>query len=253
MHDEHDHDHRLEADADRGPADLAASPDPNVGDQGKGALPAGDAARRARSGSGADPLRGGAVEDRLRPSVSAEGAPAASSAPRWWQSLDQLAAAGTPAGDRASAASAGREFAEELPIQIGLPGGPQVARDAGSRRDFFKVMGLSATAAMAACRRAPEQNIYPYTRKPDELVPGVAAWYATACGACPARCGLLVKTRDGRPIKVEGNPSHPVSRGAVCAIGQAAILGLYDDDRARGPRLAGRGASWAEVDAAVGR
>src|SRR3954471_8671127 len=180
-------------------------------------------------------------------------APAPSSAPRWWQSLDQLAAAGTPAAARACADGTSGEFAEELPIQIGLPGGARVALDAGSRRDFFKVMGLSATAAMAACRRAPDQNIYPYTRKPDELIPGVAAWYATACGACPARCGLLVKTRDGRPIKVEGNPSHPVSRGAVCAIGQAAILGLYDDDRARGPSLAGRAASWTEVDAAVGR
>src|SRR5207244_9937609 len=131
-----------------------------------------------------------------------------------WQSLDQLAAAGTPAAARACTASAGAEFAEELPIQIGLPGGPRVASDAGSRRDFFKVMGLSATAAMAACRRAPEQNIYPYTRKPDGITPGVATWYATACGACAARCGLLVKTRDGRPIKVEGNPTHPVSRGA---------------------------------------
>jgi len=164
-------------------------------------------------------------------------------APRWWQSLDQLAAPGGSCN----------EFAEELPIQIGLPGGPRVTPASGSRRDFFKVMGLSATAAMAACRRAPEQNIFPFSRKPDEIVPGVASWYATACGACPARCGLLVKTRDGRPIKVEGNPSHPVSRGAVCAVGQAGILTLYDDDRARGPRLAGAPASWADVDAAVAR
>ena len=163
-------------------------------------------------------------------------------APRWWQSLDQLAAPGNGSCD---------EFAEALPIQIGLPGGPHVTAEAGSRRDFFKVMGLSATAAMAACQRAPAQNIFPFTRKPDEIVPGVASWYATACGACAARCGLLVKTRDGRPIKIEGNPSHPVSRGAVCAVGQAGILTLYDDDRARGPRLGGAPATWAEVDAAV--
>ena len=166
------------------------------------------------------------------------------SAPRWWQSLDQLAAPGSRSCD---------EFAEELPIQIGLPGGPRVTADAGSRRDFFKVMGLSATAAMAACQRAPAQNIFPFTRKPDEIVPGVASWYATACGGCPARCGLLVKTRDGRPIKIEGNPSHPVSRGAVCAVGQAGILTLYDDDRARVPRLGGAAATWVDVDAAVGR
>src|SRR6185369_3904858 len=165
--------------------------------------------------------------------------------PRWWQSLDQLE---DPAAARAAAAD---EFAEELPVQIGLPGRPRGQASAGSRRDFFKVMGLSATAAMAACRRAPEQRILPYTRKPDEVTPGVALWYATACGACPARCGLLVKTRDGRPIKIEGNPGHPVSRGAVCAVGQASLLGLYDDDRARGPRLGARAAGWNDVDAAV--
>jgi len=164
-------------------------------------------------------------------------------APRWWQSLDQLAAPGGSCN----------EFAEELPIQIGLPGGPRVTAAPGSRRDFFKVMGLSATAAITACQRAPEQHIFPFSRKPDEIVPGVASWYATACGACPARCGLLVKTRDGRPIKIEGNPSHPVSRGAVCAVGQAGILTLYDDDRARGPRLGGAPATWVEVDAAVTR
>jgi molybdopterin-containing oxidoreductase family iron-sulfur binding subunit len=60
-----------------------------------------------------------------------------------------------------------------------------------------------------------------------------------------------VKTRDGRPIKIEGNPSHPVSLGAVCAQGQASVLALYDADRARGPRLDGRAASWADVDAAT--
>jgi molybdopterin-containing oxidoreductase family iron-sulfur binding subunit len=126
-----------------------------------------------------------------------------------------------------------------------------MVRRPGSRRDFFKVMGLSATAAMAACQRAPVQKIFPYTRRPDEAIPGVPLWYASACGACAARCGLLVKTRDGRPIKIEGNPEHPVSRGAVCAVGQASVLGLYDADRARGARLHGRAASWAEVDAAV--
>jgi molybdopterin-containing oxidoreductase family iron-sulfur binding subunit len=139
------------------------------------------------------------------------------------------------------------DMADDDPTLVPL----EKVRLPGSRRDFFKVMGLSATAAMAACRRAPEQRIFPYTRKPDEVIPGVALWYASACGGCAARCGLLVKTRDGRPIKIEGNPEHPVSRGAVCAVGQASVLGLYDADRARGARLGGRGASWTEVDRAT--
>src|SRR3569623_2940523 len=156
---------------------------------------------------------------------------------RWWQTLDEVN--GLPA-------TRGDEFPDGPPLAIGM--GPPAAE---TRRDFFKLMGLPATAAMAACRRAPEQKILPFTTKPDELIPGVASWYATACGGCDAHCGLLVKTRDGRPIKVEGNPSHPVSQGAVCAVGQASLLGLYDGDRARGASVAGQGATWAEVDGKV--
>jgi MoCo/4Fe-4S cofactor protein with predicted Tat translocation signal len=157
--------------------------------------------------------------------------------PIWWRSLEERA------NPRAEAARHADEFAAELPLGDA---------DAGtSRRSFFKVMGLSATAAMAACQRAPRQKILPFTTKPDEMIPGLALWYATACGGCAAGCGLLVKTRDGRPIKIEGNPTHPVSRGGVCAVGQASVLGLYDADRARGPRVRGRAASWREVDAAV--
>jgi len=141
-------------------------------------------------------------------------------------------------------AEAAREFAEPLPLG-------EAAADGETRRSFFKIMGLSATAAMAACQRAPVQNILPLTRRPDEMIPGVPLWYATLCGACPARCGLLVKTRDGRPIKIEGNPAHPVSQGAVCAVGQASLLGLYDADRARRASIRGKEASWNDVDAAV--
>jgi len=157
--------------------------------------------------------------------------------PRWWRTLEERT---DPQGVAAREAD---EFAEELPLgEVGT---------GTSRRSFFKVMGLSATAAMAACQRAPRQKILPFTTKPDEVTPGVALWYATACGGCAAGCGLLVKTRDGRPIKIEGNPLHPVSGGAVCAVGQASVLGLYDADRARGPRVGGQPASWAQVDQAV--
>jgi MoCo/4Fe-4S cofactor protein with predicted Tat translocation signal len=158
--------------------------------------------------------------------------------PRWWRTLDERADPDAEAVRHAS------EFPEELPLDGEVNG--------TTRRNFFKVMGLSATAAVAACQRAPRQRILPFTTKPDEVTPGLGLWYATACGGCAAGCGLLVKTRDGRPIKIEGNPLHPVSAGAVCAVGQASVLGLYDADRARRPRVAGQPASWAQVDAAVG-
>lgn len=134
-------------------------------------------------------------------------------------------------------------------------GGPGEGWDLGeaSRRDFLKLMGFSlGAAALASCTPIPErQAVPPLTLADGAPLPGVETWYATTCGACSAGCGLLAKTRDGRPIKIEGNPSSPVSGGATCAVGQASVLSLYDDRRLKGPLLQGRPASWAEVDAWV--
>ncbi|HSS47491.1 MAG TPA: Fe-S-cluster-containing hydrogenase [Thermoanaerobaculia bacterium] len=141
---------------------------------------------------------------------------------------------------------------EPLPIQ----GRPTLEEGAGeSRRDFLKLMGFSLTAAVAAaatgCTRIPERQAVPLLAQPEGTLPGVESWYATTCGGCSAGCGLLVKTRDGRPIKIEGNLLSPLSRGATCAVGQATVLSLYDDQRLKGPLLHGRPASWADVDAFV--
>ncbi len=119
-----------------------------------------------------------------------------------------------------------------------------------ARRTFLKAAGFSfAGLAASACRPAP-QHALPHIIQP-ELVPGLGYAYATTCGACEARCGLLVTTRDGRPTKIEGNPDHPLSGGATCAVGQASILGLYDSERLREPMKAGAPATWADVDAAI--
>src|SRR6188768_1326296 len=96
----------------------------------------------------------------------------------WWQTLDETAApAVAPEQD------ANEGIAEALAASSSEP---------ASRRDFFKVMGLSTTAALAACQRAPSQKILPFTYKPDEVTPGLSLWYATRCGGCAAGCGLLV-------------------------------------------------------------
>lgn len=158
--------------------------------------------------------------------------------PKYWQSLAERD------GDPAVLEQAQREFREELPVGAAASTGE-------TRRDFFKVMGLSAAAAMVACQRAPVEKVIPYVSKPDEVTPGVALWYASTCGACSARCGVLLKTRDGRPIKVEGNDEHPVSRGGVCATGQASVLSLYDANRARFASTGGKRLAWAELDRAV--
>jgi molybdopterin-containing oxidoreductase family iron-sulfur binding subunit len=124
--------------------------------------------------------------------------------------------------------------------------------ETGTRRDFLAAFGAGVTgSALAACSRAPVQKAIPFLVQPEEVTPGVATWYATTCGGCSAACGLLVKTRDGRPIKVEGNPDSSLSGGGTCAVGQATVLSLYDEARLPGPRWAGRSTTWGEIDTRI--
>lgn len=121
-----------------------------------------------------------------------------------------------------------------------------------SRREFLEASGFGLfLAATAGCGRAPVHNAFSYIEQPEGSVPGRASHYASICGACPAACGLLVKNRDGRPIKLEGNPRHPLSQGGLCAAGQAAVLGLYDSQRLAGPLAAGKPVAWERVDGEI--
>ena len=103
------------------------------------------------------------------------------------------------------------------------------------RRDFLKIVSASAGAAAAAGCSDPVQKLIPYVVQPDVITPGIPTYYASTCRECPSACGLHVKTREGRPIKLEGNPDHPMSRGALCARGQVSIGRTYHPDRYRGP------------------
>ncbi len=108
--------------------------------------------------------------------------------------------------------------------------------DRVGRRTFLKVLGSAGpAAAAAACSPVPPERIIPFVVPPDDVVPGVATWYASVCGECPAGCGIRVRTREGRAVKVEGNPEHPVNRGGLCVRGQASLQGLYNPDRITGP------------------
>jgi molybdopterin-containing oxidoreductase family iron-sulfur binding subunit len=117
-----------------------------------------------------------------------------------------------------------------------------------SRRTFLEVLGYSSAAlALSGCR-APQQKIIPYLRQPLEFTPGVSSWFASVCGGCSASCGVLVKVRDGRPIKLEGNPDHPLSSGGLCALAHGMVFGLYDPERLRQPLISSRPASWEQID-----
>ncbi len=158
--------------------------------------------------------------------------------PKYWTSIADLE------GDPGVRALQSREFRTPSEEPTDIP----------SRRDFLKLLGAGAAFAAAGCARRPVEKILPYLKAPEEITPGNALYYATTCGGCPAACGALVKTREGRPIKLEGNPDHPLTRGGLCARGQASVLDLYDPDRLKAPALvdrangAARAGTWGEVD-----
>jgi len=135
------------------------------------------------------------------------------------------------------------EFAESLPIE-------EVLSEAGlktatPRRDFLKALGFGVGAVtLAACQKAPVHKSIPYLIKPEEVIPGVANYYASSYNGY----GILVKTREGRPIKIEGNPSCILGEGRLDAVGQASILDLYDVSKLKGPRVKGNDTSWDELD-----
>jgi molybdopterin-containing oxidoreductase family iron-sulfur binding subunit len=114
-----------------------------------------------------------------------------------------------------------------------------------SRRQFLTLMGASlALAGLSGCSQAPPEKIVPYVRQPEHIVPGKPLFFATAMALGETAIGLLVESHEGRPTKVEGNPTHPASLGATDVFAQAAILGLYDPDRSAGVTYVGRPRGW---------
>src|SRR5512144_3154717 len=113
-----------------------------------------------------------------------------------------------------------------------------------SRRDFLKLAsaGAATTAVLTGCGPASRYvTREPYTRMPEYTYNGLSTYYATTCRECAAGCGLIVRTMQGRALKVEGNPNHPVNLGKTCPRGQTTLQGLYNPNRVMGPLKHTRG------------
>ncbi|HEX8385855.1 MAG TPA: TAT-variant-translocated molybdopterin oxidoreductase, partial [Rubricoccaceae bacterium] len=147
---------------------------------------------------------------------------------------DARAADGRPLPWRSAADRDGAPGMAALRHHEFAPGAAPGEEDAAtSRRTFLKVMGASAAlAGLTGCRR-PVETIVPYARKPQEIIPGLPNFFATAMPFGGVGQALLVQSHEGRPVKIEGNPEHPVSRGASDVFSQASVLQLYDPDRSR--------------------
>src|ERR1700687_4262104 len=112
-------------------------------------------------------------------------------------------------------------------------------RDGISRRSFIKLAATAgAAAALPGCEPAARKLI-PYVVPDEDVIPGVPTFYATTCAECSAGCGIVARVMEGRVIKLEGNPIDPISQGAICARGQAALQGLYNPDRLGKPSTRG--------------
>jgi molybdopterin-containing oxidoreductase family iron-sulfur binding subunit len=120
------------------------------------------------------------------------------------------------------------------------------------RRRFLKVLGVTGAgaAALSSCGIGPEptERLIPYLVQPEDQIPGTATYYATTCRECAAGCGVRVRVREGRAVKLEGNPDSPINRGRLCARGQAAIQGLYNPDRIAHPMVRNANGTLEDID-----
>ncbi|HVN33249.1 MAG TPA: TAT-variant-translocated molybdopterin oxidoreductase [Thermoanaerobaculaceae bacterium] len=164
-------------------------------------------------------MRNGEDRKPSRPESGGQPEQGGGAGKEYWRSLDELA--NTP------------EF--RALVESEFPGLAGDLLSPRTRRAFLKIMGASLGVAGLASCRWPKELILPFAHRPEGRTPGVPQQYATAMELGGAAIGLLVTSFDGRPIKIEGNPLHPTSRGTATALAQASLLELYDPDRSRQP------------------
>ncbi|MEM6845156.1 MAG: TAT-variant-translocated molybdopterin oxidoreductase [Bacteroidota bacterium] len=158
---------------------------------------------------------------------------------RYWKGLEELR------NDSEFVKHADKEFPEYLPMEEQSGGG------SNSRRDFLKMMGFGISAATLAACEAPIRKAIPYVVKPVDIDPSIPNYYASTYLDGGDYCSIVVKTREGRPIKIAGNTRSAVTYGATSAQVQASVLSLYDKQRLQGPLMNGEPTSWEQLDADV--
>ena len=162
-----------------------------------------------------------------------------SSNKKYWKRVEDL----NPSQSAEVQAIKHKEFVEEIPVDEFLGDKSTLESSATTRRDFLKYVGFSTAAASLAACEGPVIKSIPYVVQPEQIIPGVANYYATAIANGYDFASLLIKTREGRPIKVESN-SLAKANGSINARVQASVLDLYDNQRLSGPQKQGQNISW---------
>ncbi|GAB4136088.1 MAG: TAT-variant-translocated molybdopterin oxidoreductase [Bacteroidia bacterium] len=168
---------------------------------------------------------------------------------KYWKGLTQLQ------NSEKFAEQQRNEFAEYIPVEEFISDKSSLEASSTNRRDFLKFLGFSTVAATLAACEAPVTKAIPYVNRPEEITPGVANFYASTFFDGYDYAAVLVKTREGRPIKIEGNEMSKITMGGTNARVQASVLSLYDSSRVKGPKAkSGNGfadKSWGDIDNAV--
>jgi molybdopterin-containing oxidoreductase family iron-sulfur binding subunit len=164
---------------------------------------------------------------------------------KYWKSVEEL-------NENSSIVETLRnnEFVEPIPVEDFLGDKESLSSSSTTRRDFLKYVGFSTAAASLAACEGPVVKSIPYVVQPEEIIPGVADYYATTMADGFDFANILIKTREGRPIKVENNNLEGAKTGANARV-HASVLSLYDSLRLKSPKIDGKEATWADVNAKV--
>ncbi|MEO2072901.1 MAG: TAT-variant-translocated molybdopterin oxidoreductase [Zunongwangia sp.] len=168
-----------------------------------------------------------------------------SSNKKYWTSVEELK------GSSVVETLKQKEFAEEIPVDEFLGDKESLSNSKTSRRDFLKYVGFSTAAASLAACEGPVVKSIPYVVQPERIVPGVANYYASTIANGFDFQSVLVKTREGRPIKIENNDLSKIKAGGGARV-HASVLSLYDKKRVKRPMIDGKNVSWEEFDRQVG-
>ena len=151
----------------------------------------------------------------------------------YWKGIEQLK------NEPSFVKNSQNEFPEFLPIK---------GSSDNSRRDFLKMMGFGIAAASVAACEAPVKKAIPYVNKPVDIDPSIPNYYASTYSMGSDYCSIVVKTREGRPIKIDGNKFSKVSGGTTTSQVESSVLTLYDKQRLKGPKLNNKESNWNDVD-----
>jgi MoCo/4Fe-4S cofactor protein with predicted Tat translocation signal len=162
---------------------------------------------------------------------------------KYWKGIEELS------NDPEFLKNAHKEFPDFLPLKEEQVKGESTEESGTDRRDFLKLLGFGVAAASLAACETPVNRAIPYLNKPEEVDPGIANWYASTYLDGGEYCSVLVKTREGRPIKIEGNSLSGITKGGTSARVQASVLSLYDEDRLKFFTKNGKALSTSEYGA----